>query len=238
MDSIFSVISNSSVDAQSSVDSPLFSEIHLEENSLNEYVLENKIIDSNINVVSSPICKMHIEESIEYVFCYGSNSINQLKERLLEYGDIEYHPARLKNYCRIFSGFSKKWFGGIATIVPLKNNYVYGITVKITAKQLSMLDYYEKGYTRNIMKVYFEDIRKNYNVYVYIKNNTKFIELPSAKYMESINRMLNDRYPSSPNNLNRKIKIRKYINKTYVTDEEKIIVCGFWTEKDGFILRK
>lgn len=220
MDSIFSIVH----------------EMHMEDNSLKEYVLENAIIDSNINVVSSPICETHME----YLFCYGSNSINQLKERLLETGNIEYHPTRLKNYCRIFAGFSKKWFGGIATMVPLKNNYVYGITVKIPTEQLNILDSYEKGYTRKILKVYFEDIRKNYNVYVYIKDNTKFIELPSAKYMESINTMLNDRYPLSSNNSNRKIKIRGYGNKTDLTEiyEEKIIVYGFWTEKDGFILRK
>ena len=199
----------------------------------------NSIFSFDAHGVDAPqFSETYVQENTEYLFCYGSNSINQLKERLLESGDIEYHPARIKNYCRIFAGFSKKWFGGIATIVPLKNNYVYGITVKITPKQLSMLDFYEKGYTRNIIKVYFEDIQKNYNVYVYIKDNTKFMELPSAKYMESINTMLSDRYPFSPNNLTRKIKIRKYSNKTDVTDEEKIIVCGFWTEKDSFILQK
>jgi len=158
-----------------------------------------------------------------YLFCYGSNSINQIKERLNIVSDIEYYPSHINNYSRIFCGFSKKWNGGVASIHPSLFNKVYGITVKLNEKQLEILDNFEKGYSKNIIKVYFENDKKYHDTYVYIKNNIIFNALPSLKYLDSINEMLNDRNPKSSN---RKIMIKIYKN-------ENILTLGNWTKEDG-----
>jgi hypothetical protein len=161
-----------------------------------------------------------------YLFFYGSNSINQIKERLNIKSDIEYYPSHIKNHCRIFAGFSKRWNSAIASIYPLLNNNVYGITIKINKKYLEEMDKFEKGYSRIMIKVYFETKKKYYDCYVYIKDNLSFYQFPSIKYLEAINKMLNDRYSKSSNKLNRKIMIR-------IKKNENIINLGNWTNENG-----
>jgi len=172
---------------------------------------------------------------VEYLFCYGSNSINQLKYRLISNDNFIYHPAHIENYCMIFGGFSKKWFGSVASICPLNNTNVYGIAVKLTDTQIQILNLYEKGYTKKIMKVYFENSNTYHNAYVYIKNNIKFQGLPNVEYLEAINNMLNDRYPfddkiddikDNIDNNNNNIIIRFLINN-------KLVKYGYWSKKDG-----
>jgi hypothetical protein len=162
-----------------------------------------------------------------YLFCYGSNSISQIKDRLSIYDDIIYYPAHIKNYCRIFGGYSKKWSSSVASIYPLENNNIYGIIVKLNEKQIIELDKFEKGYTRKIMEVFIENKKIYCNVNVYIKNDITFNGFPSIKYLEAINSMLNNRYDNSNNN--RKIMIRVFQNN-------KIVTPRYWTKENGIEL--
>jgi hypothetical protein len=203
-------------------------------NSLSTLSFDKFIVISPDN---SSLSTCHSDKFIVYLFCYGSNSINQIKQRLNIDEDIEYFPSYINNYCRIFGGFSKKWSGGVASIYPLLSNKVYGITVKLTNKQLEELDNFEKGYSKKIVKVYFENDKNYYDTYVYIKDNITFSALPSITYLDAINSMLNNRYPDhdhkSSNNSYRKIMIRVYKNKN-------IVVLGNWTKENGieFINKK
>lgn len=170
-----------------------------------------------------------LKQKYIYLFCYGSNSVHQIKERLNIYSEIEYFPGFINNYCRIFAGFSKKWNGGVASISFSKKNKVYGIIIKINETDLKKLDMFEKGYIRKIMNVYSEYHNNYLCCNVYIKYNEKYFDYPSVKYIEAINKMLNDRYYDSPNNLSRKIIIK-------IKQDDKIINIGNWTNKDGLIL--
>jgi hypothetical protein len=147
---------------------------------------------------------------INFLFSYGSNSSIQVKERVnsddFSSGNaatskkveeaIEFYPAYIKDYVRIFCGVSKRWNGGIASITPCKDSNVYGIVLKLTNSQLAKLDTYEGGYTREKIKIVCQSIMGKERViegYVYIKNESTFKYLPSQSYMESIRSMLDER---------------------------------------------
>jgi hypothetical protein len=139
-----------------------------------------------------------------YLFSYGSNSIKQLQERLNLLSPLEHKNGYINDYCRIFSGTSKRWDGGIASIVEVSGKKVYGIVIEITMDQLMILNKFEKGYNCEILPVVIND--NIVNCYVYIKKRHAFIEMPSISYLRAINDMLNDRGVS----YERKIMIRKY----------------------------
>lgn len=133
---------------------------------------------------------------IHFLFSYGSNSSIQVKERVNSETNIYYYPGYIKNYVRVFGGISKRWNGGIASIVPSENSNVYGIVMKLTNIQLSKLDSYEGGYTREKINIIIQSIMGKEQVvegFVYIKNECNFSHLPSQAYMEAIRNMLDER---------------------------------------------
>jgi hypothetical protein len=136
---------------------------------------------------------------INYLFCYGSNSIEQIKERLNINCDIQYFPAYINNYTRIFAGKSKKWDnGGVASIYPFNNCKVYGIVIILNDIELQKLDEFEGGYKRKFLKGFIQNLTLKKNkkelFQVYIKENILFKEFPSNNYLKAINKMLNDRH--------------------------------------------
>ena len=159
-----------------------------------------------------------------YLFCYGSNSIKQLQERL-QIQNIKYRPAHLENYSRIFAGTSKKWQnGGVASIYPEFGSKVYGILVEIDNEKLKILDSYEGGYYQE--KIIVNTAKENVKAIVYIKKNNDFCEYPSTNYLEAINTMLDDRGITK----DRVILIKGIINK-------KLKTLGKWTKDDGYLYR-
>lgn len=76
-----------------------------------------------------------------YLFSYGSNHPAQLGTRLQR--NLEYSPARLENYQRVFRGYSKTWQGGTASIEKMQGHTVYGLVYEVTDKDLKILDKYE-----------------------------------------------------------------------------------------------
>jgi len=153
------------------------------------------------------------------LFCYGSNSIKQLKERLHITENIYAKKAYINNYVRIFAGYSKRWNGGIASIFPCNGKKVYGILVKLKLEELEILNSYECGYHLKILDV---STKNNiFQSFVYVKDNNKFKKLPSEEYMNGINSMLNDR-SKKKNNKFRKIFIRYVVNN-------KIKLLQIWT---------
>ena len=85
-----------------------------------------------------------------WLFCYGSNGLSQLEERLGR-GNFEYHPAVLRAGKLVFAGRSSNWSnGGVAAVAPADKDYfVIGGVVKVTKSELLTLDKYE-GVARNI----------------------------------------------------------------------------------------
>jgi len=156
------------------------------------------------------------------LFCYGSNSIKQLQQRLHINEKISWKKAYINNYVRIFAGYSKRWNGGIASIYPCNGKKVYGILVKLKIENLELLNSYECGYHLKILDV-FVNSNNIIQSFVYIKTNNKFKRLPSEAYMNAINSMLNDR-SKKENNKSRKIFIRSVVNN-------KIKLLQIWTSQ-------
>ncbi len=106
--------------------------------------------------MSSSLLDSFVEKdshNIHFLFSYGSNSSLQVKERVNSEESIQFYPAYIKDYVRIFCGVSKRWNGGIASITPCEDSNVYGIVLKLTNAQLAKLDTYETGYTREKIKI-------------------------------------------------------------------------------------
>lgn len=154
------------------------------------------------------------------LFCYGSNSIKQLQQRLYITEKIKYKKAYINNYVRIFAGYSKRWDGGIASIFPCYGKKVYGILVKLKVEDFELLKSYERGYHLKILDVCVNSTNIVQS-FIYIKTNNIFKELPSEAYMNAINSMLNDR-SQKENNKFRKIFIRCVLNN-------KIKLLQIWT---------
>ena len=145
---------------------------------------------------------------MNYYFSYGSNNLEQIKDRLNNDNIIGY-KAYLNDYYLTFGGSSLKWAGAVASILYSKDNSItYGTVYLLTDRELRMLDKYEKTDSNNPSSVnekinLYRRIRINVNIsfnnddlfeekecYVYIKNSTKFYCLPSDKYiMACINNM-------------------------------------------------
>ena len=144
------------------------------------------------------------------LFCYGSNSIKQIKERINDtenIKEIEFQQAYLDNHVRIFAGKSIKWEdGAVASVYPLVGKKVYGIAVTLNDHQLQKLNKFEKGYSLIQKDIVIKN--KVINAFVYVKDKIEFSKLPSDSYMNAINDMLNDR----GFNDNRTILIRSVIN--------------------------
>ena len=140
------------------------------------------------------------------LFCYGSNSIKQIKERINQ-NEIQFKNAYLNNHVRIFGGKSIKWDdGAVASIYPLSGKKVYGIAVTLNDIELQKLIEFEKGYSLIQKDIIIKN--KVVNAFVFVKDKIKFSKSPSDSYMNAINDMLNDR----GFNDNRTILIRAVIN--------------------------
>ena len=77
-----------------------------------------------------------------YYFAFASNlNKRQMEERCS--GSKPKFTATLPNYKLIFTGWSRKWKGGIASIKPLKGEKVVGAIYEISENNLKQLDKYQ-----------------------------------------------------------------------------------------------
>lgn len=142
-----------------------------------------------------------------YLFCYGSNSLNQLKKRLNK-KTLKSDKAHLPNHARIFSGHSNKWNGGTASIMYANENYyVKGSIVELNEYDLNRLDRFEGAHKSSNPYSKLNNIyrRKYVNVInsngkeiqsiVYIKNNHNWISYPSEEYLKAIKENMGDYWP-------------------------------------------
>lgn len=97
-----------------------------------------------------------------WLFCYGSNNPNQLKERLNIRNDLLIMKAFLPNSARVF-------VSNAATLVYSREENVLGYIADMTQEHLFKLDIYE-GVHQNKYQ------RKNVKVKVKVKVNNKYID--------------------------------------------------------------
>jgi len=122
-----------------------------------------------------------------YYFAYASNlSRKQMSERC---PDAEpKFIATLPNYKLIFTGWSRQWHGGVASIKPFRGERVIGGVYEISEKGLRLLDRHEgypTDYDRLNIRVMTED-GDPVEAVTYIKRQQSEETRPSPEYLAVI----------------------------------------------------
>lgn len=119
-----------------------------------------------------------------YYFTYASNlNRKQMKERCP--GARPLSKATLPNYKLIFTGWSRKWRGGTASIKPFKDENVTGGIYEISEKELKSLDKFE-GYPtiyNHINVTVFTQDDEPVQAVTYIKVEQSDETKPSTEYL-------------------------------------------------------
>jgi len=122
-----------------------------------------------------------------YYFAYGSNlNKRQMAERCP--GSKPRFTAVLPNYKLIFSGWSRKWRGGTATIKRSAQDKVLGAVYSVTDVDLARLDLFEDcpaSYSRLKVTVY-PDTGEPLEAITYIKAKQEEETKPSVEYLSNI----------------------------------------------------
>jgi gamma-glutamylcyclotransferase len=118
--------------------------------------------------------------SIVLYFAYASNlNRKQMRERCPD--ATPRFTAVLPNYKRVFSGWSRAWRGGTATLLSFRGEKVQGAIYEVTDACLKQLDKHEVGYTRFNIIVYDED-NEPHQAVTYVKSGRLEESLPSREY--------------------------------------------------------
>lgn len=120
-------------------------------------------------------------------FAYGSNLSK--KQMLGRCPDAKpKFQAVLPNYKLIFTGWSREWKGGTASIKPVRGERVAGAIYEISEKDLRKLDHYEdypNTYDHIKILVLQEDGTAS-NAFTYIKRRQSDETKPSTEYLTMI----------------------------------------------------
>ena len=122
-----------------------------------------------------------------YYFAYASN----LSQKRMSECCPDSKPAftaTLTNYKLIFTGWSRKWRGGVATIRPFRGGRVIGAVYEISERDLGFLDKHE-GYPSIYDRLNVVVISKDgepVEAATYIKREQAEETQPSEQYLEVI----------------------------------------------------
>lgn len=89
--------------------------------------------------------------------------------------------AILPNYKLMFSGWSRTWHGGTATIKPFRGEKVRGAIYEVTEAGMRQLEKHEVGYSRMNVTVFDED-NQPHQAITFIKSGQLEDALPSKEY--------------------------------------------------------
>jgi gamma-glutamylcyclotransferase len=119
-----------------------------------------------------------------FYFAYAGNlSKKQMQARCPDSKPL--FTATLPNYKLTFTGWSREWRGGVATIKSFRGEKVRGAIYEVGEACLRRLDKHEAGYTRFNVTVYDED-NQPHQVVTYIKSGRLEDSAPSQEYGEVI----------------------------------------------------
>eukprot|EP00966_Prymnesium_polylepis_P011699 269016-Prymnesium_polylepis.1 len=143
------------------------------------------------------------------VFGYGSNGIAQLRERC-QNQRLEAVAATLPNYVLCFAGMSRKWGGGVASVIYSTGRTVYGSVVYLTEDELELLDGFEGvnradpfsasggTYRRAKMTCVLKKDGSKVPGIMYLKNNLEWRQPPSEAYLEACLTHIGGMWPERP----------------------------------------
>lgn len=115
-----------------------------------------------------------------YYFAYGSN-LNKKQMRTRCPDSRPLFTAVLPNYKLVFTGWSREWRGGKASIKSLRGEKVRGAIYEAGELCLRKLDGYEAGYARMNVTVFDED-NEPHQAITYIKSGQIEETSPSEEY--------------------------------------------------------
>ncbi len=116
-----------------------------------------------------------------YYFAYGANlSKKQMSERCPDSKPM--FIATLPNYQVVFTGWSRKWRGGVASLKAFRGVKVPGAIYEVTEECWRRLDKYEAGYNRVKVTVFDED-GEPVEAMTYIKTGQIEETPPSRDYL-------------------------------------------------------
>ena len=122
-----------------------------------------------------------------YYFAYASNlNKKQMQERAPESRPM--FVATLPNYKLAFTGWSRQWRGGSATILLSRGDKVLGAIYQVSDKDLRRLDNYE-GYPRNYNRInvtVFDEDGNAVEAVTYIRRERLDETQPSKEYLAVI----------------------------------------------------
>ncbi|MFC1908195.1 gamma-glutamylcyclotransferase family protein [Chloroflexota bacterium] len=122
-----------------------------------------------------------------YYFAYGSNlSRRQMAERCPNAQPK--FTATLPNYKLIFTGWLRKWHGGVASIKPFQGEKVVGAVYEIYERDLGLLDKHE-GYPatyNRLNKMVVTEDGDRLETITYIKQEQSEETRPSLEYLTLI----------------------------------------------------
>ena len=122
------------------------------------------------------------------LFCYGSNNPEQLAERLGR-KNLKLDMAFTKGYRRVYRGWSKRWKGGVATLLKKKDALCFGLVCEVDSRDIKVMDMYEGGhqnaYKRQKITVYVgEDFEPMEAIAYFAISKEK--NSPSTAYLKAI----------------------------------------------------
>ena len=126
-------------------------------------------------------------------FAYGSNlNPEQMQRRCPDSQFIDI--ATLRGFHLAFAGHSRRWGGGVATVLEAPKDQVEGIVWSISDRDLESLDRCE-GYPYSYDRLSFEvqlASGEPHSALIYVKQNPNSAP-PSAEYLAVIQRAYEDR---------------------------------------------
>ena len=126
-------------------------------------------------------------------FAYASN-LNREQMRMRCPDAKPKFTAVLPNYKLIFSGWSREWHGGTASIKPFRGSKVVGAVYEISKKDLQKLDHYEdypNTYGHINVMVFNEDGQAVKSI-TYIKQRQSDESKPAPEYLAIIRKGYKD----------------------------------------------
>ena len=121
-----------------------------------------------------------------YYFAYGSNmSEERIRENCKnpKFVDIGY----IKDYKFVYDGYSIRWGGAVANIIPKKGEIVWGVIYEISEDDLKALDRqegYPKTYDRKEITVFCVNKNIEIKAYVYLREGEPAGK-PAKEYVDT-----------------------------------------------------
>ncbi len=120
-----------------------------------------------------------------YYFAYASNlNRGQMSERCP--GSQPKFTATLPNHQLIFTGWSRNWRGGVASIKLSKGEKVIGAVYEVSEGCLAKLDMFEGSKYERRPKTVFTDLGDAVEVVTYIMREQSEETKPSPEYLAVI----------------------------------------------------